>query len=66
MLRVIADCYPDSVSKEDLGEQSGFSSNSGTFGTYLAILKRNGLMRLFLSGLSRRSPAASRPRAGPR
>jgi len=46
MLKVVADCHPDSISKEDLGEQSGFSSNSGTFGTYLAILKRNGLIKV--------------------
>lgn len=44
MLRVLANYYPESISKEQLGEEAEISSSSGTFGTYLATLKRNGLI----------------------
>jgi flagellar motility protein MotE (MotC chaperone) len=46
MLRVLADNYPNSVTKEELGTQTGLSHFSGTFGTYLSTLKRNGLIEV--------------------
>lgn len=46
MLRALADAYPNSLSREELGEMAGISSISGTFGTYLATLKRNGLIKV--------------------
>lgn len=44
MLQVLADCYPESISREELGEKSGFAHNGGTFSTYLSELKRNALV----------------------
>lgn len=44
MLRTLANYYPESISRELLGEEAEISSTSGTFGTYLATLKRNGLI----------------------
>ena len=44
MLRALADVYPESLSRAELGEQSDISHTSGSFGTYLATLKRNGLI----------------------
>ena len=43
MLRVLADAYPNFVTRQELGEQAGLTYDSGTFGTYLSTLKRNGL-----------------------
>lgn len=39
MLITLADAYPNSVSKEDLGQAVGMSPVSGTFGTYLSKLR---------------------------
>jgi len=44
MLRTLADNYPNSITKEELGEKVSMSHTSGSFGTYLATLKRNGLI----------------------
>jgi hypothetical protein len=44
MFQALADAYPSTLTKEDLGASVGFSHTSGTFGTYLATLKRNGLI----------------------
>lgn len=46
MLRALAKVFPESMSKEDLGQSSGISHTSGTFGTYIALLKRNGLIKV--------------------
>lgn len=43
--------YPQSVSKEELGEATEMSSRSGTFGTYLSLLKRNGLIEVDMSSV---------------
>ena len=45
MLRICVNSYPDSISKTELQEEVGISSN-GTFGTYLAHLKRNQLIKV--------------------
>jgi hypothetical protein len=39
MLRVLADVYPQALTKEELGERAGISATSGTFGTYLGKLR---------------------------
>jgi hypothetical protein len=39
MLQVLAEAYPDALSKEQLGERAGISATSGTFGTYLGKLR---------------------------
>ena len=46
MLRALANNYPNSMTREDLGLESNISSTSGTFGTYLATLKRNSLIKV--------------------
>jgi len=44
MLDVILEAYPEAVSKEDLGEKSGYTASGGTFGAYLGTLRRNDLV----------------------
>lgn len=44
MLRVLGKTYPEDISKEDLGREVEMSHTSGSFGTYLSTLKRNGLI----------------------
>ena len=44
MLKELAKAYPDEMTKEELGELTEMSSTSGTFGTYIGTLKRNGLI----------------------
>lgn len=46
MLRVIAEVYPEGLSKEELGERTGFVSSGGTFNTYLSELRRNDLIEI--------------------
>ena len=43
MLDILVEKHPDSVSKEELGEQSGYTHTGGTFGTYLSTLRKNAL-----------------------
>jgi hypothetical protein len=45
MLRELAHRYPKSYTKAELGEIVGMSHTSGSFGTYLSTLKRNGLIK---------------------
>lgn len=44
MLKVIADRYPDSITREELGEATGFTHTGGTFSTYITELKKAGLV----------------------
>lgn len=46
MLDVLAAVYPKELCKADLGERTGMSYKSGTFGTYLSTLRRNGLIEV--------------------
>lgn len=39
MLRVLAEAYPQALTKEELGQRANISSSSGTFGTYLGKLR---------------------------
>ena len=44
VLEEIVSAYPDQIAKQDLGDRIQFAVTGGTFGTYLSILKRNGLI----------------------
>lgn len=46
ILRVLYENYPNSLSKEEVGELAELSPNSGSFNTYLSTLKRNGLIKV--------------------
>ena len=46
MLEALVGEYPNMLSREELGERTGFSPTGGTFGTYLGILRRNGLIEV--------------------
>lgn len=54
ILGFLADQHPESVSKEETGASLGISHTSGSFGTYIATLKRNGLITV-TSGMLRAS-----------
>jgi len=38
--------YPESISKEDIGYETGFESSGGTFQAYMSELRRNGLIKI--------------------
>lgn len=44
ILKIIASKYPGNISKEELGEISGFTHTGGTFNTYISELRRAGLI----------------------
>ena len=46
MFDVLVDAYPEQIDKAELGERTEMSYNSGTFGTYLSLLRRNGLVEV--------------------
>ncbi len=46
MLQAVVDAGPDGISKEELAERTGFTMTGGTYGTYLSILQRNGLVEV--------------------
>jgi uncharacterized protein len=46
LLDVLVEEYPDWIARERLGEVTGFTASGGTFGTYLGVLKRNGLVEV--------------------
>lgn len=43
MFDVLVDVHPRALTKVDLGERTSISYTSGTFGTYVSLLRRNGL-----------------------
>lgn len=43
MLDVLVEKYPEAVSKEALGEKTGYTHTGGTFGNYIGTLRRNAL-----------------------
>ncbi len=55
MLRALGNAYPADISKEDLGAEVGMVHSSGSFGTYLSTLRRNGLIQVN-SGWIKASP----------
>ena len=44
LLKAIANVYPNSIEKEELGTITDFTISGGTFNTYLSELKRNNLI----------------------
>ena len=46
MLEVLVKAYPASITREELGKQSGYAATGGTFGAYLGSLRRNGLLEV--------------------
>lgn len=46
MLRALGNKYPGSYTKDQLGARTELSHTSGSFGTYLSTLKRNGLIHV--------------------
>lgn len=46
MLDELVSFYPAGLSREELGERTGFTASGGTFGTYLGSLRRNGLIEV--------------------
>ena len=46
MLDVLIGSWPDWMTKDTLGERSGYTASGGTFGNYFSILRRNGLIEI--------------------
>jgi uncharacterized protein len=46
MLKALAKEYPNELSKSELGAEAGINHTSGSFSTYMATLKRNGLIQV--------------------
>lgn len=44
MFDTLVSIYPDSMSRPELGQATDISYTSGTFGTYISMLSRNGLI----------------------
>ena len=44
MLQVLADSYPEPLTRAELAERAELTANSGTFTTYLGRLRKNGLV----------------------
>lgn len=45
ILRTLAENYPNAVDRSQLARDVGMSGSSGSFGTYISTLKRNGLIK---------------------
>lgn len=46
MLDQLVGIYPQTISRDQLGDITGFTASGGTFGTYLGSLRRNGLIEV--------------------
>ena len=46
MLQFLFESYPEKVSREELGDATGFSPTGGTFAVYIGELRRNGLIKI--------------------
>jgi hypothetical protein len=46
MLDELVSVYPKGLSREELGQRTSFTHTGGTFGTYLGVLRRNGLAEI--------------------
>lgn len=51
MFEALVEYYPDPLDKERLGEVTELEHTSGTFGTYLSMLRSNGLVEVNGSGI---------------
>jgi len=46
MLDELIAVYPQSLSRDELGERAGYTASGGTLGAYLGTLRRNGLIEV--------------------
>lgn len=46
MLDELVAIYPHALTREELGERTGYTASGGTFGAYLSTLRRNGLVAI--------------------
>ena len=46
MFELLVDAYPEGYLKEQLGEAAGLVHTSGSFGTYMSILRSNNLIEV--------------------
>lgn len=51
MFDILVSIYPTSKTKQDLAFEAEMSPTSGSFGTYLSMLKRNGLIEVADGGV---------------
>jgi len=51
MFNVLVERHPNTLIREDLGELTELSASSGTFGTYLSMLRSNGLIEVDNEGI---------------
>lgn len=51
LLETLLNAYPDAMSKEALGEATGYTASGGTFGNYWGTLRRNKLVRVDADGV---------------
>lgn len=46
MFDVLVEHYPNNVEREQLGMEAEIATTGGSFGTYLSMLRRNGLIEV--------------------
>lgn len=51
MFEALVESHPTELSKNDLGYATDLSASSGTFGTYMSILRSNGLIKVSKDGM---------------
>ncbi len=51
LLEALLNMYPHPVTREELGEITGYTASGGTFGNYLGTLRRNDLVAVVEGGL---------------
>jgi len=44
MLDLLVSAYPSTLTRQELGERTGFTPSGGTFSNYFSLLRRNGLV----------------------
>lgn len=50
MFDVLIEIYPETIFREELGERTGLIPTTGTFGTYISILRSNNLIEIDSEG----------------
>ena len=51
ILRLVCEQYPNAMTKEEIGESTGFAPEGGTFNIYISELRRNGLIKIDSQGI---------------
>lgn len=46
MLNTLIGIYPATLTRDELADHAGFSRTSGTFGGYISLLRKNGLVQV--------------------